>query len=90
MAATAVRLVPLALASLLTGFVASFGTKWGAFQLNWIDFMLVTNVFEPAAVALKRIREAEGKLANRGSIRLIENGRPIDELKRVFAIEWIS
>jgi hypothetical protein len=38
-------LVPLALASLLTGLVQSFGTTWGLFQHYWVLFKLGINVF---------------------------------------------
>lgn len=37
-------LVPLALASLLTGLVQSFGTRWGLFRHYWVVFKLVINV----------------------------------------------
>ncbi len=38
-------LVPLALASLLTGLVSSLGTKWGLFRHYWVLFKLLINVF---------------------------------------------
>lgn len=38
-------LVPLALASLLTGIVQSLGTTWGLFRHYWVLFKLVINVF---------------------------------------------
>ena len=37
-------LVPLSLASLLTGVVQSLGTKWGLFRHYWVLFKLVINV----------------------------------------------
>jgi hypothetical protein len=37
-------LVPLALASLLTGIVQSLGTKWGLFRHYWVLFKLLINV----------------------------------------------
>jgi hypothetical protein len=37
-------LVPLALASLLTGLVQSLGTTWGLFQHYWVLFKLLINV----------------------------------------------
>jgi hypothetical protein len=37
-------LIPLALASLLTGLVQSLGTKWGLFRHYWILVKLVINV----------------------------------------------
>ncbi len=38
-------LVPLSLASLLTGLVQSLGTKWGLFRHYWVLFKLLMNVF---------------------------------------------
>ncbi len=37
-------LVPLALASLLTGLIQSLGTKWGVFRHYWVLFKLLINV----------------------------------------------
>jgi hypothetical protein len=37
-------LVPLAFASLLTGFVQSLGTKWGLLRHYWVVFKLVINL----------------------------------------------
>ena len=38
-------LVPLSLASLLTGLVSSLGTTWGLFRHYWVLFKLLINVF---------------------------------------------
>ncbi len=38
-------LIPLALASLLTGLIQSLGTKWGLFRHYWIIIKLTINVF---------------------------------------------
>ncbi|MCC6457974.1 MAG: DUF2269 domain-containing protein [Caldilineaceae bacterium] len=38
-------LVPLAIASLLTGLVCSLGTTWGLFRHYWVIFKLIINVF---------------------------------------------
>ncbi len=38
-------LVPLSLASLLTGIVMSLGTKWGLFRHYWVLFSLVLTLF---------------------------------------------
>jgi len=43
-------LVPLPLASLLTGLIQSLGTPWGLFRHYWVIFKLVINV--AAAVIL--------------------------------------
>lgn len=42
--AAAFVLVPLALASLLTGLVQSLGTTWGLFRHYWVMFKLLINV----------------------------------------------
>ncbi len=38
-------LIPLALASLLTGLAQSLGTKWGLFRHYWVVVKLLINVF---------------------------------------------
>jgi hypothetical protein len=38
-------IVPLSLASLLTGLVQSLGTPWGLFRHYWVLFKLLINVF---------------------------------------------
>jgi hypothetical protein len=38
-------LVPLALASLLTGLAQSLGTRWGLFRHYWVLFKLLINLF---------------------------------------------
>lgn len=38
-------IVPLSLASLLTGLIMSLGTKWGLFQHYWVLISLVLTVF---------------------------------------------
>jgi hypothetical protein len=38
-------LVPLALASLITGLVQALGTTWGLFRHYWVLFKLLINVF---------------------------------------------
>jgi hypothetical protein len=41
-------LVPLAVASLLTGLAQSLGTSWGLFRHYWVLFKLAINVFATA------------------------------------------
>jgi len=43
-------LVPLALASLLTGLIQSLGTKWGVFRHYWVLFKLLINVVATAVL----------------------------------------
>jgi hypothetical protein len=56
-------LVPLALASLLTGLVQSLGTKWGLFRHYWVVFKLFINVF--ATIILVMYTQTLGSLADR-------------------------
>lgn len=55
-------LVPLALASLLTGLVQSLGTKWGLFRHYWVLFKLLINLV--ATVVLLLYTETLGSLAD--------------------------
>ncbi|MCQ3973422.1 MAG: DUF2269 domain-containing protein [Anaerolineae bacterium] len=45
-------IVPLALASLLTGLVMSLGTKWGLFRHYWVLFSLLLTVFATTILLL--------------------------------------
>ncbi|MCA1704353.1 MAG: DUF2269 domain-containing protein [Actinobacteria bacterium] len=45
-------LLPLALASLLTGIVQSVGTKWGLFRHYWVVVKLVINVLATVVLLL--------------------------------------
>jgi hypothetical protein len=54
-------IVPLSLASLLTGLIQSLGTKWGLLRHYWIVFKLLINVF--ANVALLIHTQPIGRLA---------------------------
>jgi hypothetical protein len=45
-------LVPLALASLLTGLVQSVGTQWGLFRHYWVVFKLLINLFATIVLLL--------------------------------------
>jgi hypothetical protein len=54
-------LVPLAVASLLTGVLQSLGTKWGLFQHYWVLFKLLINVF--ATIVLLLYTQTVGSLA---------------------------
>jgi hypothetical protein len=62
-------IVPLALASLLTGLVMALGTKWGLFRHYWVLFSLVLTVLATVVLLLHMpdvslladvAREAEG------------------------------
>jgi hypothetical protein len=45
-------IVPLALASLLTGLVMALGTKWGLFRHYWVLFSFVLTVFATIVLLL--------------------------------------
>ena len=45
-------LVPLALASLVSGLVQSLGTTWGLFRHYWVLFKLLINVFATVVLLL--------------------------------------
>lgn len=45
-------IVPMALASLLTGLVMALGTKWGLFQHYWVLISLVLTVFATVVLLL--------------------------------------
>jgi hypothetical protein len=55
-------LVPLALASLLTGLVQSLGTTWGLFRHYWVLAKLLINVF--ATIVLLLYMQTLGSLAD--------------------------
>lgn len=45
-------IVPLAVASLLTGLLISLGTSWGLFQHYWVLFKLILTVFSTIVLLL--------------------------------------
>lgn len=45
-------IVPLALASLLTGLVMAFGTKWGLFRYYWVVISLLLTLFAVVVLLL--------------------------------------
>ena len=55
-------LVPLALASLITGMVQSLSTAWGLFRHYWVVFKLLINVF--ATIVLLTYIQTLGSLAD--------------------------
>ena len=67
-------LVPLALASLLTGVVQSLGTKWGLFRHYWVLAKLLITVV--ATVVLLMYTQTVGYIGG-----LASGGGEIDELR---------
>jgi hypothetical protein len=55
-------LVPLALASLVTGLVQALGTTWGVFRHYWVVFKLLINLF--ATIVLLMYMQTLGSLAD--------------------------
>ena len=55
-------LLPLALASLVTGVVQALGTTWGLFRHYWVVFKLLINVF--ATIVLLMYMQTLGSLAD--------------------------
>jgi hypothetical protein len=45
-------IVPLALASLLTGLIVAFGTKWGLFRHYWVLFSFALTIFATVVLFL--------------------------------------
>src|SRR5919106_1517736 len=58
-------IVPLALASLLTGLVMSLGTKWGLFRHYWVLISLLLTIF--ATVVLLTETRTVGYFADRAA-----------------------
>jgi hypothetical protein len=65
-------LVPLALASLLTGLVQSLGTKWGLFRHYWVLFKLLINLV--ATVVLLLYTQTLGSLADLAAETMSSSG----------------
>ncbi len=73
-------LLPLALASLLTGIVQSLGTSWGLFRHYWVLFKLLINVF--AMMVLWSYMEtfrfmADVAASPASDLRVVQNPSPV-------------
>ncbi len=64
-------IVPLSLASLLTGIVQSLSTAWGLFRHYWVLIKLLLNTF--AAVVLLLHMQPIGRLAGAAAIRTLSS-----------------
>ena len=71
-------LVPLALASLLTGLVQSLGTTWGLFRHYWVLFKLVINVL--ATLVLLLYMQTLGYLAD-AAAKVSSSGADLEGLR---------
>lgn len=65
-------LVPLALASLLTGLVQSLGTTWGLFRHYWVTFKLAINLF--ATIVLLMYTQTLESFADVAAETAVANG----------------
>jgi hypothetical protein len=73
-------LVPLALASLLTGIVQSLGTPWGLLRHYWVLFKLLMNVFATIILLmyLETFRSMASVAADPGAdLAMVRNPSPI-------------
>lgn len=62
-------IVPLAIASLLTGIIQSLGTKWGLFDHWWVLISLLLTIFSTVVLVIKAgdIRAGVASLADASS-----------------------
>jgi len=65
-------LVPLSVASLVTGLVQSPGTKWGLFRHYWVLFKLLMNLF--ATAVLLMYMQTLGYLAGMAAATTLSSG----------------
>ena len=73
-------LVPLAVASLLTGIVQSLGTPWGLFRHYWVVFKLLMNIFATVVLLmyLETFRSMAAVAADPGAdLVAVKNPSPI-------------
>lgn len=72
-------LVPLALASLLTGIVQSLGSSWGLFRHYWVLVKLVITVVATAVLLAytQTIATVAGLAAERGDVEALRTAGPL-------------
>lgn len=73
-------LVPLAVASLLTGLVMSLGTSWGLVRHYWVVLKLLITVFSTSIllVYMRTFRQMAGVAADRSAaLELVRNPSPL-------------
>jgi hypothetical protein len=78
--AARLTLVPLALASLLTGLVSSLGTPWGLLRHYWVLFKLVINLFATAVLLtyMETFRAMAGVAADPSNdLAIVRNPSPV-------------
>jgi putative copper export protein len=77
-------IVPLCLASLLTGFVSSLGTTWGLFRHYWVVVKLLMTL--PATILLLVHMQPIGRIADAAAERAL-SGTDFGELRIQLAAE---
>ena len=73
-------LVPLSLASLVTGLVSSLGTAWGLFRHYWVLFKLLINVFATTIllIYMGTFRQMAAAAADAGAdLEVVRNASPL-------------
>jgi hypothetical protein len=71
-------LVPLALASLLTGLIQSLGTPWGLFRHYWVLFKLLINVAATVVllIYMQTLTHLAGVAASSDDLGAVRNSSP--------------
>ena len=72
-------LIPLALASLLTGLVQSLGTRWGLFRHYWIIVKLVINVVAVVVLLMytQTLSYLAGEASSGGTLSALRSPSPV-------------
>ena len=84
-------LLPLAVASLLTGIVVSLGTPWGLFRHYWVVLKLLITVFSTAVllIYMQTFREMAGVAADPG-VALAQVRDPSPVLHAILALVLLT
>ena len=75
-------LVPLSLASLLTGLVSAFATPWGLFRYYWVVAKLVINLFATVVLlmymqSLEHLSRLAAELPAGGDLAALRTSSPV-------------
>lgn len=80
-------LLPLAIASLLTGLIQGLGTKWGLFRHYWVIFKLIINLVSTAVlITYMGTFEAMAATAADMSVPLVEVRNSSPRLHSILAL----
>jgi hypothetical protein len=78
--AARLALLPLAIASLLSGLIQSLGSTWGLFRHYWVVFKLLINVFSSIVLLsyMETFRFMAGVAADPGAnLGVVRNASPM-------------